>query len=85
MGVETTSYAVAPMHTGVYPTYQPLYTLWPRITNVNVTSTPFYYGYVQHYVTSPPISRGFIYRGIKVRLTSLCNTHFFLLNSEPTR
>lgn len=32
-------YAVSPLHTGVYPIYDPLYNSWRKIWNITVTST----------------------------------------------
>ncbi|CAK5066344.1 unnamed protein product [Meloidogyne enterolobii] len=76
-GISTNlSYAIAPIHSGVYPVYQPLFDGWRRIWNISVTSTEEY----PHYSPSSQ-RRGFIYENISVLPRQTCglftHTHYF--------
>uniref|UniRef100_A0A915NU03 [heparan sulfate]-glucosamine N-sulfotransferase n=1 Tax=Meloidogyne floridensis TaxID=298350 RepID=A0A915NU03_9BILA len=70
------SYAIAPIHSGVYPVYQPLFDGWKRMWNISVTSTEEY----PHYSPSSQ-RRGFIYGNISVLPRQTCglftHTHYF--------
>uniref|UniRef100_A0A914LVG9 Heparan sulphate-N-deacetylase domain-containing protein n=1 Tax=Meloidogyne incognita TaxID=6306 RepID=A0A914LVG9_MELIC len=70
------SYAIAPIHSGVYPVYQPLFDGWKRMWNISVTSTEEY----PHYWPSSQ-RRGFIYGNISVLPRQTCglftHTHYF--------
>lgn len=64
------NYAVAPHHTGIYPINPTVYDVWHRLLNFTVTSTenyPFHYN-------APVNRRGFVYRGLSVRCSSLQST-----------
>ena len=55
------SYAVAPHHSGVYPTHDALYEAWQRVYQLKVTSTEEY-----PHLKPARRRRGFIYKNIKV-------------------
>ncbi|XP_048590221.1 bifunctional heparan sulfate N-deacetylase/N-sulfotransferase 4 [Nematostella vectensis] len=65
-----TSYAVAPHHSGVYPTHDLLYDSWKRYYGLTVTSTEEY----PHF-NPPHHRRGFIYKGIKVLPRQTCGLY----------
>ncbi|XP_033123011.1 bifunctional heparan sulfate N-deacetylase/N-sulfotransferase 4-like [Anneissia japonica] len=74
------NYAVAPHHAGVYPVHNPLYEIWKKVWDIQVTST-------EEYPHLYPARRrkGFIHKNIKVLPRQTCGlfTHTVFLDKYP--
>ncbi|CDW53797.1 bifunctional heparan sulfate [Trichuris trichiura] len=73
-------YAVAPHHSGVYPTHDALYEAWKEVWNIQVTSTEEY-----PHLKPASLRRGFIYKDIMVLPRQTCGlyTHTIYMNQFP--
>ena len=73
-------YAVAPHHSGVYPTYDELFRQWSNIWHVKATSTEEY-----PHLNPAHSRRGFIHMGIKVVPRQTCGvfTHTIFKKEYP--
>uniref|UniRef100_A0A5S6QUI1 [heparan sulfate]-glucosamine N-sulfotransferase n=1 Tax=Trichuris muris TaxID=70415 RepID=A0A5S6QUI1_TRIMR len=73
-------YAVAPHHSGVYPTHDALYEAWKEVWNIQVTSTEEY-----PHLKPASLRRGFVYKDIMVLPRQTCGlyTHTIYVNQYP--
>ncbi|KHJ46349.1 sulfotransferase domain protein [Trichuris suis] len=73
-------YAVAPHHSGVYPTHDALYEAWKEVWNIQVTSTEEY-----PHLKPASLRRGFIYKDIMVLPRQTCGlyTHTIYMHQFP--
>ncbi|KAI1715510.1 heparan sulfate-N-deacetylase domain-containing protein [Ditylenchus destructor] len=73
-------YAISPQHSGVYPSYDPLYRAWRSVWNISVTSTEEY-----PHLRPASARRGFIYSNISVIPRQTCGlfTHTSFFHAYP--